>query len=299
MTELHRFSESGFTGFAQWPRWHVFYGRRDGKVDSAMVAETLRQLTVLISHSGLGVPLGQQFLMPGMAVNLSPAAYIDSSVPADVTITARISGVRTSARGVGAFNITADFHVEGRSVASGEASARIVDPAVYGRYRKGQVPDPAPAAFAPVDPARVGHNSVWNVVLGAGSDVNRWPLRFDISNPVLFDHPLDHVPGVLLIEAARQALRLTFGDPTLDLMTFRSTFFSVAELGDDAAVVVEKVLGSGNEDQAVVSVEASDKVLMRTVARIMPRQEGRTGYQASAETSSQRDQSAFLSNQHA
>lgn len=34
---------------------------------------------------------------------------------------------------------------------------------------------------------------------------HRWLLRVDGCHPVFFDHPVDHVPGMLLVEAARQA----------------------------------------------------------------------------------------------
>lgn len=104
LTGVQRHSDTEFRVFAQWPRWHVFYGFRDGRVDSAIVAETLRQLTVLIAHTGLGVPLGQQFLMPRMTADLTPGARLDPSVPSDVTVAVLVSGCKggaSSRRGQG------------------------------------------------------------------------------------------------------------------------------------------------------------------------------------------------------
>ncbi|XAS72350.1 ScbA/BarX family gamma-butyrolactone biosynthesis protein [Micrococcaceae bacterium Sec5.1] len=263
---LERCSDTEFTVFAQWPRWHVFYGARDGSTDSAMIVETLRQLTVLIAHAGLGVPLGHQFLMPRMALALSSDARLDPSVPADVTINARISGVKPSQQGPGAFDITADFHAGDLFIATGEASARIVDPAVYGRYRKGRVPGAVPSPHEPVAADLVGHASSWNVVLGSDGGGVRWPLRVDLSNPILFDHPLDHVPGVLLIEAVRQALRLATGEPALDFDWFQSTFISVAELDAETEIVIESLTDDAGDIHALVSAQSEGKILMRTTA---------------------------------
>jgi hypothetical protein len=43
------------------------------------------------------------------------------------------------------------------------------------------------------------------VVLAPTAVPHRWQLRNDVSNVLLFDHPVDHVPGLVLWEAAQQA----------------------------------------------------------------------------------------------
>jgi hypothetical protein len=242
-----------------------------------MVVETLRQLTVLIAHSELSVPLGHQFLMPMMSVAVSPGARLDSSVPADVTVIVRVSSVKVGIEGAAAFDTTAVFYVAGRSVATGKASARILDPAVYRRFRKGQSPGgPLASPGAPVPAERVGHSSSRNVVIGHGRSPRRWPIRVDVSNPVLFDHPLDHVPGVLMIEAVRQALRWETRDPSLDLAQFQSTFISVAELDQEAEVAVESLSHMPGLAQAVVEIRSGGKTVMRTVGQFTPRREERS-----------------------
>ncbi|WP_405881714.1 AfsA-related hotdog domain-containing protein [Streptomyces sp. NBC_00169] len=56
-----------------------------------------------------------------------------------------------------------------------------------------------------------------------------WQLRTDTRHPVLFDHPVDHIPGMVLLEAARQATTAHLGHPTLPL-TLTTTFTNYAEL---------------------------------------------------------------------
>ncbi|MFI6341435.1 ScbA/BarX family gamma-butyrolactone biosynthesis protein [Streptomyces sp. NPDC050535] len=44
---------------------------------------------------------------------------------------------------------------------------------------------------------------------GPHTTTRSWLLRLNTSHPTLFDHPQDHVPGMLLLEAARQATHAT------------------------------------------------------------------------------------------
>lgn len=81
LTGIQGSGGTAYTLFAQWPRWHVFYGSRNRGFDSALVVETLRQLTILIAHSQLDVPLGMQFLMPEMSVSMASGATPDPSCP--------------------------------------------------------------------------------------------------------------------------------------------------------------------------------------------------------------------------
>jgi hypothetical protein len=58
----------------------------------------------------------------------------------------------------------------------------------------------------------------------------------DTRHPVLFDHPLDHVPGMLLMEAARQASTVFLGHPCLPV-GLTNEFARYAEL--DTPCVIE------------------------------------------------------------
>ncbi|MGW3647934.1 AfsA-related hotdog domain-containing protein [Streptomyces sp. NPDC000878] len=69
-------------------------------------------------------------------------------------------------------------------------------------------------------PTRTGENR-W---------ANRWELRVDTGHPILFDHLVDHVPGMLLIEAARQAARAATGRPDALLLGLDGSFARYAEL---------------------------------------------------------------------
>ncbi|NEC10620.1 AfsA-related hotdog domain-containing protein, partial [Streptomyces sp. SID7909] len=67
-----------------------------------------------------------------------------------------------------------------------------------------------------------------DVVLAPPVAPGRWPLRLDTGHPTLFGRPNDHVPGILLLEAARQAANATV--PGFLPVTLRSDFLRYVEL---------------------------------------------------------------------
>lgn len=272
LTGIQRNDSTTYTISAQWPRWHVFFGSVGQGFDSALVIETLRQLTVLIAHAQLRVPLNVQFLMPDMSVSMTPRVVRNPQIPAEVTADVRVSEVKSTGRGVAAFRTSATFRVDGQTIADGTAGARIVDREAYNRIRSRREGADAPRIVSPVSSPEVGHRTPWNVVLGESSELGRWPLRVDVSNPILFDHPLDHVPGVLLIEAVRQAVRVALLDPSLDFLSLEAQFMSITEFGDDAVVVLESLeplesaAVEAEATSALASIQASGSVRMQVTA---------------------------------
>jgi hypothetical protein len=271
LTGIRAEDDGTFSVFAQWPRWHVFYGPAALGFDSALIVETLRQLTVFTAHTQLGVPLGRQFLMPDISVSRMSGMVPASFRPAEVTVTVQVSDVRQTARGVASLRTTALFRIDGHQIAEGTAGARIVEAGAYERIRSRRPASGWRPGRMPVSAARVGHNSSWNVVLGENTSAGRWPLRVDVTNPVLFDHPLDHVPGVLLIEAVRQAVRLATGQPDVDLDVLDVYFMGIVELNDEAVVVLNSFSEDPKGGVAEVFIQAGREVLVRATVKFTPK----------------------------
>lgn len=277
VTGIQRNDQASYTLSAQWPRWHVFFGSPSGGYDSALIVETLRQLTILIAHTQLQVPLGMQFLMPDISVTMKSGAIRDPLVPTEVTAEVQVVDIRSTGRGVTAFRTNAIFRVDGQKVADGTAGARIVDPHAYIRLRSGAPAVDGHRLASPVPAVDVGHSAPWNVVLGESAEPGCWPLRVDASNPILFDHPLDHVPGVLLIEAVRQATRLALLSPSMDFSSLKAQFLSVTEFGDEAVVGLESVTAGPESATLLASVRANGKVRMYATATIRVTERAPTG----------------------
>ncbi|BAS17816.1 hypothetical protein AHiyo8_61190 [Arthrobacter sp. Hiyo8] len=111
LTDFVQTSSRRFIAGAQWPRWHVFYGSPDGSPDSALMAETLRQAVIFMSHL-CGVPLTHKFLMPYMSISVE-AALLDPLVPAQVAVELDVKDMKLSGGQLSALTVTARFVVDG------------------------------------------------------------------------------------------------------------------------------------------------------------------------------------------
>lgn len=236
LTDFAELGNGRFEAAAQWPRWHVFYGSRDGLPDSALMAETLRQSVILLAHRS-GVPMDYKFLMPRLAVSMNEVR-LDSSVPTQLSLDLELRDVKFSAGRPAALRVEATFKVAGEVIGEGSAGARIVTPSGYDRFRRSAVVEPPAAGGTLLEASVVGHSTSRNVMLGEQLRPSVWPLRVDTSHPIFFDHPLDHVPGMLLIEAARQAVRAATGSPEADFASFEAEFVKIVELADPVEVAV-------------------------------------------------------------
>ena len=104
--------------------------------------------------------------------------------------------------------------------------------------------DAGPQA-SPADPQIVGRTRPENVVIGEpvplGGGAASAPIVVDVSHPTIFDHPLDHLPGGLIIEACRQLSLAVMGSSSATIMGpawLRCDFHSFAELDTTNTVTV-------------------------------------------------------------
>jgi hypothetical protein len=147
---------------------------------------------------------------------------------------------------------------DGRELATAGASFRCMSPEAERRLR-GCRPVTVTRSVPPaVDHGAVGHSSARHVVLAppAPGAADRWELRVDTAHPTYFDHPVDHVPGMVLLEAARQAAHLTTGWPTALLTGLGSRFVRYAELDSPCWIEAEAGTRPG-AGRALVRVRGS------------------------------------------
>ena len=238
MTDIRRVGEGRYIAGAQWPRLHTFYHPLPRVYDSALIVESLRQATILAAHSMEGVLLGQVFLLPEMAVHALDGHSRDPGTPTNVHISLEVDVLQRTARGPAKLQVNAQFYVNGNCIATGTAGARVVDPFTYARMRLRSETGGPPRPAIPLRPELVGHRHSEHVVIGESTTGEAWPLHVDETNPIMFDHPLDHVPGALLLEAIRQALRADMRAPHLDFVCFDAMFLKIVELDDKADVSI-------------------------------------------------------------
>lgn len=254
--------ESGTDGTyrvaAQLPRGHLM---QEGPVlDFSLLVETVRQAAVSVSHRHLGIPLGLAFLFRDLDVDVAdPGALRVGDRPAHLEVGTTLEAQRTIGGRVTGVRFTGQVSVDGRLALTGQGSLMVMTPAEWkslrelGRRHTVSAAGPLLQSARPPSPARartVGRRDPRNVVVSRPVLVGRrraesW-LHVDTRHPYLFDHPLDHAPGNLLLEAARQsaaaAVSLAHGGPQpagLVVLACTGSFDAFVELDLPTQVVTE------------------------------------------------------------
>ncbi|MET9520723.1 ScbA/BarX family gamma-butyrolactone biosynthesis protein [Streptomyces sp. NPDC002994] len=217
---------------AQWPRGHSLFAQTSGYQDPMLLIESIRQIGALLAHAEFEVPFGHHFLMWDMSFTTTPELLVAGDAPTEIELRTVCRDIVRRGRGFSGMRYEVTALRDGKALAVGGAAYSCTSPAVHRRLR-GDRPTSADHSAPPpaVDPAEVGHASERHVVLaaprpGAG---NRWELRVDTAHPTFFDHPVDHVPGMVLLEAARQAAHASTGMPDALLLGLESNFERYAE----------------------------------------------------------------------
>ncbi|QGV82284.1 ScbA/BarX family gamma-butyrolactone biosynthesis protein [Streptomyces ficellus] len=272
LTDWRRRGDTHFEVTAQWPRGHSFYSPIGAHHDPLLAAETIRQAGSLLAHTEFGVPLGHQFLMWDLQYAVEPEHLLIGGTPASLDIDVVCSDVKRRGGSLTGLRYSAVIRREGHVAATGTASYTCVPPAVYRRLRTGrglQDGRPRIPLGPPVPPRSVGRVSPRDVVLSPTGEPGRWQLRTDDRHHVLFDHPVDHVPGMALIESARQAAAVVLGDSALLPMAITSHFTRYAELNApclvEATVLSATEAGAGRRGVRVTGHQEGEPVFTSTV----------------------------------
>ncbi|MFJ8193082.1 ScbA/BarX family gamma-butyrolactone biosynthesis protein [Streptomyces sp. NPDC096094] len=264
------FGEDRFRIEALWPDAHPFYRAADS-LDPLLLSETIRQTFPLLCHAAYGVPLGDQLIWERFSyLMLEPA-----DAPArgrDVDLHVRCYDISYRGSRPTALSMWVTVTRGGVPVARAETRFAVLAERVYQRLRgayadipmamRSAVPVPLPV---PVRPARFHRASMDDVLLTApDSDGAQW-LRVATDHPVFFDHPVDHVPGMLLLEAAHQAAigassapgPAETGAPGAEIVSLSCAFERYVELNSPCALFTEELPAdaSGNRRTAVKAVQ--------------------------------------------
>jgi len=243
LTGWQRESAESFAVRARLPRGHSFYADTDGRHDPLLLAEAVRQAGLLVSHAELGVPFGYHFMMHSLSVECDPDGLRPGPEPTDLLLRLTCHDLRRRGARLAGMAYHAHLYRSGTPIGIGKARFDCLAPAVYARLRAlPQLPAHLPAP--PLPAALVGRERPGDVVLSPTADEYTWELRVDQTHPVLFDHAVDHVPGMLLIEAMRQAAWYAVHPQRLELRSLQSDFHRYAELDRPCLVHCEPEAGS-------------------------------------------------------
>ncbi|MCX4765703.1 ScbA/BarX family gamma-butyrolactone biosynthesis protein [Streptomyces sp. NBC_01275] len=269
LTGWKRTGNDRFSIQAQWPRGHGLHVSPDWSAyDPLLVVETIRQAGTLIAHTEYGVPLDHQFVLQEFQVVTVEGRLSVGPLPAESDVDLVFADVQYRGRRLGGARYTARVLRDGDLVATADVAFTCVSPPVYRRLRDGRTAEsvavvPLPPGLAP---AVVERALPSDVVLAPDDRPDRWQLRVDTAHPVFFDHPLDHVPGMLLLEAARQAawLRRTGERPPA---AYYAVFLRYAELDEPIWIEAKAVHGTDVQVLGTQGESAVFQCLVSTAAR--------------------------------
>ena len=254
----------------RWPSTDSFYNDASSGIDSFMLMETVRQLTILTCHYHYGTATDAHFVMSGLGMALVPSG--SQSLTRPTAVSARLIGtrVRRSADGtLQSVRLEVEFFQEGVLFATGHGDAMILNARVYSRLRGGRTTKRlggAPrSSGAPLEPCLVGHIVESEVVISADHSNDSFTLSLDFSNSVLFDHPLDHIAGMIPVEATRQILRCLRSDPGTELSTAEFHFRAALEFDGEINVSV-----SAEVDRATFQFEQGGRLAVTCEVTVGP-----------------------------
>nr|WP_238420011.1 ScbA/BarX family gamma-butyrolactone biosynthesis protein [Streptomyces taklimakanensis] len=206
--------------------------------DPMLVAATYRQAGLLIAHSAYAVPRANETLLQNLNLTVDPDRPLPAHGPVALDVLARCAELGRRGGAPTGLHIEAEIrHADGALLARIDSDFSWMSRAVYRRLRGDKADaawDPTPPP-EPVDPASVGRATARDVLLAPAAP-GRWRLRNETRNPLLFDHRVDHVPGLVLVEAVQQAARALAG-PGFRPVSAANTFDNYVEL--DAPCLVE------------------------------------------------------------
>lgn len=243
LTGWRRTADDRFVVTARWPPDHDFYAVRDHRHDPLLLSETIRQTFPLLAHEAYGVPFGHHLVWDTYAWCLNPDLLHADGSAVDLELRVVARDVVRRRGSVAVLSLAYDVVRDGIPLATASSRFTIQVPAVYRRLR-GDHGDAA--AIRPIrvpTAARaqiVGRQDAGDVVLAPTDVPQRWQLRVDTDHSVLFDHPVDHAPGMLLLEAVRQAAHAVSGPAPVSVIAMDVRFHRYAELDAPSWVEVRR-----------------------------------------------------------
>ncbi|MEU9592938.1 ScbA/BarX family gamma-butyrolactone biosynthesis protein [Streptomyces sp. NPDC048193] len=262
--------DGSFTARAVLPPTHPYWTdhAHPRAADPLLLLECCRQAETYAAHEFFGVPADDKFVLVDWSLALEPAADGPAVAGAEVAIEATTHDAERRGDALRALAYRMRLSVNGASAGEARMRVRYVPQAVYRAMRtrrdgsalpssqqyRGR-PDGVPAP--PAEVARAAEDNVLLLDVRREDDALRARMRVAGGHPSLFDHAQDHVPGMVLMEAGRQAALAALagwgGRPAADWRTsaLRAGFSAYAELDAPLTVTAHRPEPADGTDGAL------------------------------------------------
>ena len=250
LTEVRSYADDRFICAGRVPTAHRFFNDagRTPQRDILFYTELGRQASLAVSHAFLNVGLDDVFIFEqSEAAITEAAARMALRSPADAVVT-EIRIKETSRRKNGSVSRVVAEHlmsIGDQEVFSGVGAWTVQSAALFQRLRRMSgvaLSEATGHAFETADDSgRLDPTRGGNIVISRPRFADATPgfvasLIVDDQNPYFFDHPCDHVPGMLLLEACAQ-LAIAAASQTTGVSAARS---AITAYGVNFAQFVER-----------------------------------------------------------
>lgn len=259
LTDCRAVDDHTYLAAAQLPPSHAFYTdclSNRPLIDPMLLMECARQAETYGGHAVFGVPVGTSFILRDWSLRVDDVAALTRPAgPSEVAMVVRTHDHRRVGGALRGLVYEIELLLGGLRAGLAHISVGYLSAETYRLLRQGRRGSAPPASTSihplptgvAVPPHLVGRRDVGNVVLmdaSTGDAALTARIRPAVDNPSLFDHAQDHLPGMVMIEAARQASLLALNDlhglsPSRWMLTgMRARFTAYAELDADVFVRV-------------------------------------------------------------
>ncbi|MFE4449594.1 ScbA/BarX family gamma-butyrolactone biosynthesis protein [Streptomyces sp. NPDC056796] len=260
LTAWRRREDGEFSLSARWPA--PLSGL---PYDPRVLTQTIRQSGLVIAHAAYGVPLSDQTLLHYFDFTVTPGFAVPPGGSGDLTVEVSVTEPKKRGRTVSSLGMDVRVHQGGTMMARADSEFGWISPRAYRRLRGDHLAVdwnawPLPA---PVEPRTVGRPAPADVVLAPGDRPLHWRLRNDVDNTVLYDHPVDHVPGLVLMEAAHQAANAAVYPDSFEATTVTSAFERYAEFDRPCWIEAEILPAAPGETSVLVTATQDEETVFR------------------------------------
>lgn len=258
LNEISAVAPDRFVCAGRVPTAHRFFNDagRTPHTDILFFTELGRQASLAVTHRFLHAAHDDVFIFEGSEATLAPGAWTAALRPASDAVLVEIFAREVTRRRNDAVSRVVADHVMwigGEQVFLGTGAWTLHPAALFQRLRRSAArTHTAPASNViawPAARARLPRVTGDNVVISApqpaeGEGAWTASLIVDSTHPYFFDHPCDHVPGMLLLEGCAQiALAADTAAHRASVASYDMTFAQFVEC-DSAATLTARPAGT-------------------------------------------------------
>lgn len=227
LTSASAVDEHRFVAGAQLPPAHAYYTdhlTHDRTPDPLLLLECCRQAETYGAHAFHQVPRDAKFVLRSWSWEQHDSAVAPPAGPAELTMDVTTANPQLRDGELRGLEYRMELSLGGAPLGVVRMAASYLPARLYQPLRTGGRGSLPPLSDSPrfrperraAAPRKVGRTRLENVVLAAlrvGASEAEARLRVLTDHPSMFDHALDHVPGMVAMEAARQLALAAAGDP--------------------------------------------------------------------------------------